>query len=179
MCVMMLMLDLSSAFDTVNHQIIIDRLASRFGVTLIKWIECYLPERTQLVTVEGVHTCSLFDHTLDYITSPPWCGVVAGVAGRGGDRVKMGRNVRQRFSQSETTGFEIKVPRVKPPVWKKDPIETINELPHKFFFISLQKLKYLMKPINAFFVLQLLFLFLFPEKNIVLTGTPIYIVKEM
>jgi exonuclease III len=46
-------LDLSAAFDTIDHKILIDRLHKTFGVsgTALSWIISYLSNRTQLVTL--------------------------------------------------------------------------------------------------------------------------------
>ena len=47
------MLDLSVAFDTVDHDILIERLKHRFGITgkALTWIKSYLCERTQFVKI--------------------------------------------------------------------------------------------------------------------------------
>jgi hypothetical protein len=46
-------LDLSSAFDTIDHNLLIDRLRVSFGVTgpVLDWISSYLSSRTQLVKI--------------------------------------------------------------------------------------------------------------------------------
>ena len=51
----LLLLDLSSAFDTVNHDILIARLKTRFGVNgiALSWFESYLRCRSQTVIVDG------------------------------------------------------------------------------------------------------------------------------
>ena len=53
---MLTMLDLSSAFDTVDHDVLLSRLQQRFGVTgvALKWFHSYLSGRTQSVRVIDV-----------------------------------------------------------------------------------------------------------------------------
>ena len=53
--VVLLLLDLSAAFDTVDHSILLSRLALRFGVNgrVIVWIEAYLKDREQFVLNEN------------------------------------------------------------------------------------------------------------------------------
>eukprot|EP00745_Piridium_sociabile_P020377 TRINITY_DN313_c0_g1_i4.p1 TRINITY_DN313_c0_g1~~TRINITY_DN313_c0_g1_i4.p1 ORF type:complete len:508 (-),score=73.27 TRINITY_DN313_c0_g1_i4:117-1640(-) len=49
------LLDLSSAFDTIDHSILLDRLKLAFGVrdTALKFFESYLTDRKQVVSVLG------------------------------------------------------------------------------------------------------------------------------
>jgi len=49
-------LDLSAAFDTVNNSILVERLQSEFGVTgkPLAWLQSYLEDRTQFVKL-GLH----------------------------------------------------------------------------------------------------------------------------
>ena len=50
------MLDLSAAFDTVNHGILISHLHEEVGDSglALEWFRCYLQNRTQRVTVDGM-----------------------------------------------------------------------------------------------------------------------------
>ena len=52
---LLVLLDLSAAFDTVDHNILLRRLETSFGVTgdALKWFDSYLSGRTQRVIVDG------------------------------------------------------------------------------------------------------------------------------
>ena len=56
---------LSSAFDTVDHAILLNRLESLFGIseTVLSWFKSYLSDRKQYVSVDGV---SSSDYELKY-----------------------------------------------------------------------------------------------------------------
>ena len=68
--VCLILLDLTAAFDTVNHQILLHRLEHRVGVTdkALQWFKSYLSDRNQHVRVRG-HSSSSF---------PLGCGVPQG-----------------------------------------------------------------------------------------------------
>ena len=53
--VFLVLLDLSVAFDTVNHQLLLDCLAGRVGINGVPldWIRSYLLGRTQSVSISG------------------------------------------------------------------------------------------------------------------------------
>ncbi len=70
-CVTALMLlDLSAAFDTVDHQILLTRLEQRVGITgkALEWIRSYLHDRRQMVKIKN---CTSDTHILE-------CGVPQG-----------------------------------------------------------------------------------------------------
>ena len=53
-CVAMLLLDLSAAFDTVDHQILLNRLNTKFGISgiALQWFKSYLTDRFQFVSID-------------------------------------------------------------------------------------------------------------------------------
>ena len=54
-CVFLVLLDLSAAFDTVAHHILLERMKTKFGVVenAHEWLASYLKDRTQSVFVSG------------------------------------------------------------------------------------------------------------------------------
>ena len=50
------LLDLSAAFDTLDHAILLRRLESTFGISglALSWFKSYLSDRTQSVVVDGL-----------------------------------------------------------------------------------------------------------------------------
>ena len=54
-CVILLLLDLSAAFDTIDHQTLLHRLSHRFGIVdcALVWFRSYLSDRYQTVKVNG------------------------------------------------------------------------------------------------------------------------------
>ena len=59
---LLVMLDLSAAFDTVNHDILIKYLHEELGIAdlALKWFESYLHNRVQKVGING-SICNPFD----------------------------------------------------------------------------------------------------------------------
>ena len=54
--VILVLLDLSAAFDTIDHNILLHRLCCRFQITgiVFEWIKSYLQRRTQQVRIGSV-----------------------------------------------------------------------------------------------------------------------------
>jgi len=52
---LLILLDLSSAFDKIDHSILLHRLQNRFGFhdTALEWITSYLTNRSQSVIIDG------------------------------------------------------------------------------------------------------------------------------
>ena len=50
--------DLSCAFDILDHEILISRLRTRFGFTgnVLKWLQSYLSDRRQFVSIDCTHS---------------------------------------------------------------------------------------------------------------------------
>ena len=56
--VILILLDFSSAFDTLKHDIILHKLKGRFGIKGLayQWFETYLKNRQQKVVINGVES---------------------------------------------------------------------------------------------------------------------------
>ena len=54
-CVILLLLDMSAAFDTVDHKLLLERMEKRYGVkgNALKWFRSYLQDRKQFVMIDG------------------------------------------------------------------------------------------------------------------------------
>ena len=57
----LVMLELSAAFDTVNHHLLLNRLKYRFGVCdlALSWLKSYLTNRTQHVMIQNEDGCTV------------------------------------------------------------------------------------------------------------------------
>ena len=64
-CVFLVLLDLSAAFDTIDHAQLQKRLTDFFGISqkALSWVNSYLSDRKQAVTVRGVESK---ENTLKY-----------------------------------------------------------------------------------------------------------------
>ena len=80
-CVALVLLDLSAAFDTIDHKLLLDRLEKNFGISskALHWVSSYMENRTQSVRLDpGPSPTSLQSGT---VTSQPArlsCGVPQG-----------------------------------------------------------------------------------------------------
>lgn len=56
--VLLVLLDLSSAFDTIDHNILINRLRNKYRITgtVLDWIESYLNFRTHSTIIDETHS---------------------------------------------------------------------------------------------------------------------------
>ena len=52
--VILVLLDMSAAFNTINHEILLTRLHQHFGIrdTTLDWLTDYLHDRTQFVNIQ-------------------------------------------------------------------------------------------------------------------------------
>ena len=55
-CVVLLLLDMSVAFDTVDHKLLLERMSKHYGVkgSALKWFRSYLQDRKQFVMIDGI-----------------------------------------------------------------------------------------------------------------------------
>ena len=55
-CVVLLLLDMSAAFDTVDLELLLERMSKRYGVkgNVLKWFRSYIQDRKQFVMINGI-----------------------------------------------------------------------------------------------------------------------------
>ena len=55
-CVVLLLLEMSAAFDTVDHELLLERMSKRYGVkeNVLKWFRSYIQDRKQFVMINGI-----------------------------------------------------------------------------------------------------------------------------
>ena len=58
-CIALLLLDLSAAFDTIDHQVLLDKLFQQYGITgnALEWFSSYLSDRMYNVRVRDAKSC--------------------------------------------------------------------------------------------------------------------------
>lgn len=63
-CCFLVLLDLSAAFDTVNHDILLKRLSDRFGIKddALAWITSYLKNRSHFVSINKSRSTPVLQH---------------------------------------------------------------------------------------------------------------------
>lgn len=64
-CVYLVLLDLSAAFDTIDHHVFLERLTEDYSIggSVTEWMESYLTNRTQQITIDGQFSDNI---SLDY-----------------------------------------------------------------------------------------------------------------
>ena len=60
-CVLLILLDLSAAFDTIDHSVLLSRLKAEIGVSgkVFNWFKSYLGGRKQALLIDGVRSALL------------------------------------------------------------------------------------------------------------------------
>ena len=58
------LLDMSAAFDTIDHSTLLERLYGHFGIsgTVFKWFKSYILNRQQRVHIDGSLSCPQYLH---------------------------------------------------------------------------------------------------------------------
>ena len=71
--VALIALDISAAFNTVDHDVLLDVLSNRFGVSgnAFNWFSSYLRPRNCLVEIEGSRSS---ERSLDFLVLHSSCG---------------------------------------------------------------------------------------------------------
>ena len=73
MCVLLSLLDLLAAFDTINHTVLLQRFEHAMGITgsALEWLKSYFSGREQFVHVEGASSCTYVSGICDWSVQIP------------------------------------------------------------------------------------------------------------
>ena len=56
--ILLVLLDLSAAFDTIDHQILLNRMKNDYAITdqVLAWHKSYLTNRSQIISINNIHS---------------------------------------------------------------------------------------------------------------------------
>ena len=70
------LVDLSAAFDTIDHKLLLDRLEEWFGIRgdALRWVGSYLSDRCQLISIQAsfLYQCPLYMVSLKVLFLGPY-----------------------------------------------------------------------------------------------------------
>ncbi|CAB3981070.1 Hypothetical predicted protein [Paramuricea clavata] len=98
--VILVLLDLSAAFDTIGHKILLSRLAERFGISgnVLAWFKSYLSSRSQFVNVNGTYSST---HNLKYgVPQVPCIFLLIDIAGSVANAFGIGKTTLSKILRS-------------------------------------------------------------------------------
>lgn len=119
---LILFLDLSAAFDTVDHQLLLERLKYRFNMSgvVLKWFNSYITERSQAVHIDGFNSSfvpllcgvpqgSVLGPVLYSLYTTPICDIISQSLGL---NYSIYADDTSIFVSFNTTSFDIKLSEI-------------------------------------------------------------------
>ena len=153
--VYLVMLDLSAAFDTVNHEVLLERLHHDFGMQdgVLAWLKSYFSDRVQAVSIDGctsepqpLQTGMPQGSVLGPFSFPQYTAPLFDIVQRHGCEIHMYADDTQVYLSFSRNNSQISLEKLENCIselrqWMKDNFLKLNDLKTEFLVLNSRRMK--------------------------------------